>query len=164
MKSFFNKLCSTFWYCVNSCSFYSSIFWWFVHDFFFFLFIITYTSTNYTKLKEICIKLYKNMYKIIRTKKLYTHINYIHKILYTEKLYTQIWALWHLHPHYCAFYGAPPGYCTSLSHMSITHGDVFPFFSVINYVQSNSPNTVKFNFRRSDIVWCGKPNVNVVKK
>ena len=28
----------------------------------------------------------------------------------------------------------------------------------------NSPNTVKFNFPRSDIVWCGKPNANTVKQ
>ena len=37
------------------------------------------------------------------------------------------------------------------------------FFSVINFVQRNSPNTVKFNFPRSDIVWFENLNVNVVK-
>ena len=37
------------------------------------------------------------------------------------------------------------------------------FFSVINFVQRNSPNTVKSNFPRSDIVWFENPNVNVVK-
>ena len=37
------------------------------------------------------------------------------------------------------------------------------FFGVINYVQKNSSNTVKFNFPKSDIVWCEKVKVNVVK-
>ena len=40
--------------------------------------------------------------------------------------------------------------------------NVSPFYSVINYVQRNSPNTFKFNFPRSNIVWCKKRNVNVV--
>ena len=57
----------------------------------------------------------------------------------------------------------------SLSHIPITHLDnngnnnVSPFFSVINYVQKNSPSMVKFNFCRSDIWWCGKLNVNPAK-
>ena len=57
------------------------------------------------------------------------------------------------------------GYCMSLSHMSITHLECFPmpFCSVTNYVQRDSPNTVKFNFPISDIAWFEKPNVNVVK-
>ena len=45
---------------------------------------------------------------------------------------------------------AEPGYCMRVSHMTITHLEWFP-------------NTIKFNFPRSDIVWCGKPKVNVVK-
>ena len=37
------------------------------------------------------------------------------------------------------------------------------FCNVINYIQQNSANTVKFNFPWWDIVWFEKPNVNVVK-
>ena len=40
---------------------------------------------------------------------------------------------------------------------------MFPdFFSAINDVQNNSPNTVMSNFPGSDIVWCEKPNVDAV--
>ena len=55
---------------------------------------------------------------------------------------------------------AAPGYCMSLSHIPATHP------SVINYVQKNSLNTVKFNFPKpkSDVVWCEKLNANVVKQ
>ena len=38
--------------------------------------------------------------------------------------------------------------------ITITHLECFPIFSVINYVQKNSLNTVKFNLPGSDIVWC----------
>ena len=55
------------------------------------------------------------------------------------------------------------GYRMSLSHIPITYLECVPFFSVFNYAQKNSRNTVKFNLPRSDIVWCEKPNVDVVK-
>ena len=55
------------------------------------------------------------------------------------------------------------GYCMSLAHMSIAHLEYLPFLLLISCVQKNSPYTGKFNFPRSDIVWCEKPNVNVVK-
>ena len=49
-----------------------------------------------------------------------------------------------------------------VTYISITDLECF-FYSVINYVQKNSTNTVKFDFPGSDIVWCKKPNVNVAK-
>ena len=63
---------------------------------------------------------------------------------------------------FCAFYAALGVACHY--HIYAYHiYDVSPFFSVINSIQKNSPNTVKLNFPTPDIVWCGKSKVNVVK-
>ena len=72
-----------------------------------------------------------------------------------------ICALLYLHPHYCAFYAA----LWLISHIIVTYinstSGMFPhFFSEINYIKKNSPNTVKSNL---DIMWCKKKKVNVVE-
>ena len=79
--------------------------------------------------------------------------------------------------NFCALLYLHSLYCTALfmqqwrvSHIIVTYinntyfntYNVSPFFSVLNYIKKNSPDTVKYNFPGSDIVWCEKPKVNVV--
>ena len=69
-----------------------------------------------------------------------------------------------VHPYYYVFYAALGITCPCLVTYTNNTSRMFPpFFSIINYVKKNIPNTVKFNFPGSDIVWCKKPSVNVVK-